>query len=214
MAIEDILGTLEEQAAAEIGAILADARARAEAIEAAARGEAARATAARIARAEEAAGGDAAADLGHARMRERSAEAADEGAAVAHAFELAGGRLAALRGGPAYPAVFAALAAEALAGVGDACELRVTPEDVELAERAVREAQVRGAEGGGAPGNRSGVPGVTEPPHVSIAPTLAASGGVVVACADGRLLRLNTFESRLEKLRRVAVNDVAEVLRR
>lgn len=193
MAIEDILGTLEEQASAEIEAILADARARARAIEDAARGEAARATAARIARAEEAARGDATADLGHARMRERSAAAADEGAAVARAFELAGERLKAQRGELAYPEVFAALAAEALAGTGRACELRVAPEDVTLAERAAREAE--GA-------------------RVSIAPTLATSGGVVVACADGRILRLNTFESRLEKLRRVAVNDVAEVLRR
>lgn len=193
MAIEDILGTLEEQAAAEIEAVLADAQARSRAIEDAARGEAARATAARIARAEEAAGGDATANLGHARMRERSAEAADESVAVARAFGLAGERLEALRGGPAYPAVFAALAAEALAGAEGACELQVAPEDAALAERAVQEAE--GA-------------------RVTIAPTLATSGGVVVACADGRVLRLNTFESRLEKLRRVAVNDVAGVLRR
>jgi len=209
MAIEDILGTLEEQAATEIEAILADARARARAIEDAAREEAARSTAARIARAEEAARGTATAELGHARMRERNAAAADESATVTRAFAMAEERLAAVRTGPAYPSVFAALAAEALDGVEGPCEVRVAPEDVLLAERAVRDAGR-----GGVPDGRRGADGAAAPPRVSVAPTLATSGGVAVACADGRVLRLNTFESRLDKLRRVAVNDVAQVLRR
>lgn len=161
MAIEDILGTLEAQAAA---------------------------------------------DLGHARMRERTAEAADESVLVARVFELAAERLAALRGEPAYPAVFAALAAEALAGVEGACELRVAPEDVPLAEQAVR--AVREAAASGA------AEGAAVRPAISIVPTLATSGGAVAARAAGRVLRLNTFESRLRKLRRIAVNDVAEVVRR
>ena len=48
----------------------------------------------------------------------------------------------------------------------------------------------------------------------SVSPTLETIGGVVVAYEDGRIVRRNTFESRLDKVRGLAQAKVAEVLSR
>lgn len=212
MAIDDILSALEEQADAETERIRGEALAQAERVETEARQKAARMTAARIAMAERAANREAEAEMSSARRRERHAAMLDEHGAAARAFELARARLAGIRHASDYEAVFTSLVLEALDGVEGVCELHVAPEDVELAERVVARMPWRGVK----PDTRG--PGETpqpEPLSVSISsdPSLTVLGGVVVEVAGGRIRRINTLESRIEKLRRVALSEVVRLLR-
>ncbi|HSQ22404.1 MAG TPA: V-type ATP synthase subunit E, partial [Coriobacteriia bacterium] len=110
--------------------------------------------------------------------------------AVDHVFADAAGKLGALRGTAQYEAVLAALVAEAVKGVEGACVLHVAPADEAMAKKAV-----------------DGVDATC-----SVSPDLESIGGVVVSYDDGRVVRRNTFESRLEKVRGLAQAKVAEVL--
>lgn len=190
MAIEDIFRALEEQADAEVSEVLRIAQVQADAIVQEATEEAERITAARVQSAEDSGQARSAKTVNAARLQARRDLAAVRDSAVDRVFALAAEKLAASRGTAAYEAVFKSLAAEAMQGVEGECELRVAPADADLAARVVGELGVQCA----------------------VVPTLEASGGVVVASDGGRIVRQNTFESRLAKVRGLAQAKVAEVL--
>lgn len=190
MAIEDIFKALEEQADGEVNQILHAATVQADALEHEARDEAERITKSRIAAAEEAVRLKAAKALNAARLQVRRDQASVRDSAVDAVFEEATRRLAALRGTKEYERVFAALAKEAFTGIAEDCELQVAPEDAALAAKVAAEI---------------GVP-------CTVSPTLDTVGGLVVSTSGGRVVRRNTFESRLYKVRGLAGAKVAEVL--
>jgi vacuolar-type H+-ATPase subunit E/Vma4 len=190
MAIEDIFRALEEQADAEVSEILRVAQVQADAIVQEARDEADRVTQARVQVAEESVKAKSAKAVNASRLQARRDLAAVRDEAVDRVFTLATERLAAMRGNAAYEKVFKSLVSEAIAGVEGAYELVVAPEDAALAEKVVADL---GA-------------------SCTVSPTLESIGGVIVSYDEGRIVRKNTFESRLEKVRGLAQAKVAEVL--
>lgn len=190
MAIEDIFKALEEQADTEVNAILHAATVQADTLEREARDEAERITQSRIAAAEEAVRAKAAKALNAARLQVRRDQAAVRDGAVDGVFEEATRRLAGLRGTSEYERVFTALAKEAFAGTSGDCELQVAPDDAALAAKVAADLGVA----------------------CTVSPALDTVGGLVVATGGGRIVRRNTFESRLEKVRGIAGARVAEVL--
>lgn len=190
MAIEDIFRALEEQADAEVNEILRIAQVQADAVLQEARDEADRIVSARVHTAEESVKAKSAKGVNAARMQARRDLAAVRDAAVERVFGLAAEKLAALHGTAAYEPVFKALVTEAVAGIDGAFELLVSPGDAALAQKVVSELDI----------------------ECTVSPTLESTGGVVVAYDGGRVVRQNTFESRLAKVRGLAQAKVAEVL--
>jgi len=190
MAIEDIFKALEEQADEEVDELLRVAKLQAKTIEQEAREEADRITKARIASTDEAVRMRTAKTVNAARLDSRRGLAAVRDEAVDRVFTAAAARLAELRGTPEYEPIFRALAEEALAGaVGDS-ELLVAPADEALARKTVAELGS----------------------SAKVSATLETVGGLAVAASEGRVMRRNTFESRLAKVRGLAQAKVAEVL--
>ena len=190
MAIEDIFRALEEQADAEVNEILRIAQVQADAVVQEATDEAERITQARVDAAGETVAAKSAKAVNATRLQARRDLAAVRDSAVDRVFALAAEKLAAMRGSAAYETVLKGLISEATAGVEGACELLVVPEDAALAEKTVAEL---GA-------------------SCTVSPTLESIGGAVVSYDGGRVVRRNTFESRLEKVRGLAQAKVAEVL--
>lgn len=190
MAIEDIFKALEEQADGEVNAILHAATVQADTLEREAREEAERITQTRIAAAEEAVRTKATKASNAAKLQVRRDQAAVRDGAVDGVFEEATRRLAEMRGTGEYERVFTALAKEAFAEASGDCELRVAPSDEALATKVAADIGVA----------------------CTVSPTLDTIGGLVVAMGGGRIVRMNTFESRLDKVRGIAGARVAEVL--
>lgn len=190
MAIEDIFKALDEQARCECDDLLAVAQGQASSIMEEARREVDRLTQTKIDAAGESAGVKASKTLNAGRLDARKRLAGVRDAAVVRVFDDALIKLGAFRSTPEYPAVFKALADEALAGVDGPCELVVDPADADLAQ-------------GVAASHGSGCTVTTD---------LTAAGGLTVTSAGGRVLRANTFESRLEKARGLVQARVAEIL--
>lgn len=190
MAIEDIFKALEEQADQEVNRILHAATVQADAIEHEARDEAERIIQAKTQAAEAAVRAKAAKAVNTAKLEVKRDLARVREEAVDAAFQEATRRLAALRGTPEYERIFAALAKEACEGIDLECEIQVAPEDEALAEKVATQLGLK----------------------FTISPTLDTIGGLVVSTHGGRVVRRNTFESRLEKARSVASAQVAEVL--
>jgi vacuolar-type H+-ATPase subunit E/Vma4 len=189
MAIEDIFRALDEQAQCECDDLLAVAEGQASSIMEEARREADRITQTKVAAAGESAGTKAAKSLNAARLEGRKTLAGVRDRAVARVFDDALASLSAFRSTPQYPAVFKALADEALQGVDGPCELHVDPADAGLAQAVA-----------------AGHDGCT------VATDAPSSGGLVVMSAGGRVVRSNTFESRLEKSKGFIQARVAEIL--
>lgn len=190
MAIEDIFKALEEQADAEVNQILHAATVQSDAIEREAREEADRLTANRVSAAEEAVRLKSAKALNAARLQVRRDMAAVRDGAVEDVFVEAANKLKAMRGTPAYEQIFTALAKEALQDVDCACEVQVAPADAALADKVM------------------GSLGV----EFTVSPTLDTIGGLVIATNGGRVVRRNTFEDRLKKVRSLASAKIAEVM--
>jgi len=190
MALEDIFRALEEQAAKDSEAVLAEARAHANAIVEEAEHEAARTRDARVADAGRAVKLSSAQDLNAAKLEARKKLAAVKDVAVGDVFDDATAELKKARATAAYEATFRRLVDEALEGVVGEFSVLVDPADVDLATAVLREkglsAEVRG--------------------------DLSTSGGVAVSTDGGRVMHRNTLEDRLEKLRGMAQADVAEIL--
>lgn len=190
MAIEDIFKALEEQADAEVNHILHVATVQSDAVEHEARDEAERITGAKIEAADHAVRTKATKAVNAARLQVKRDLAEVRDHAVDAVFAEAKERLAAMRGTAEYERVFAALAKEALVGMDSECEVQVAPADAELAKKVIAELGVTG----------------------TVVPTLDTIGGLVVSAHGGRVVRRNTFESRMLKARTVAGARVAEVL--
>ncbi len=190
MAIEDIFRALDEQAERECDDLLAVAQGQATSIMEEARREAERLTQAKVDAAGESAAIKASKTINAGRLDARKRLAGVRDAAVVRVFDDALTKLGSFRSSPEYPAVFKALAEEALAGVEAPCEVVVDPADADLASTVV-------ASRGGA---------------CTVSTGGTSVGGVAVTAAGGRVLRSNTFESRLEKARGLIQARVAEIL--
>jgi vacuolar-type H+-ATPase subunit E/Vma4 len=190
MAIEDIFRALEEQADEEIAELLRIAKLQATTIEHEAREEADRITQARVTSADEATRIRVAKTVNAARLASRRNLAAVRDQAVDRVFGEAATKLASLRGTPEYERIFKAFAEEAIANADGEIELLVAPGDEALARQVASELGV----------------------ECTVTPTLKTSGGLAVSLHAGRVMRNNTFESRLAKVRSLAQARVAEVL--
>ncbi|MDY0340201.1 MAG: V-type ATP synthase subunit E [Coriobacteriia bacterium] len=190
MAIEDIFRALEEQADDEVNRILHAATVQADAVEHEARDEAERITGAKVQAADVAVQAKAAKVVNAARLQVKRDLAQVRDSAVEAVFEEAAQRLAAMRGTPEYEKVFAQLMKEACEGLDGECEIQVAPSDSELAQKIATDL------------------GLT----FVVSPTLDTIGGLIVSTHDARVVRRNTFETRLQKASTVAGTRVAEVL--
>jgi vacuolar-type H+-ATPase subunit E/Vma4 len=190
MALEDIFRALDEQADKEVDDILATARAQAEAIQADAEEQAAGICSACVQHTESAMQRKAAKQTNAARLEGKKKVASVKEAAVMSAFDKAAEQLASLRSGDTYPAVFKSLVSEAVAGVSGDMALLVDPADEALARQTLGELGI----------------------DVEVRPALSTSGGVAVLTGNGRIMRRNTLEDRLDKVRHSIQSDVAEIL--
>lgn len=192
MAIEDIFRALEEQADSECRDILNAADIQAASIVEEARAEAERIKQRKLEAIEEGLRARAGKIVNDARLDAKRALARVREELVNEVFDAAAAKLATLRGNAEYERVFRGLAEEALAGADGACVVTVAPSDAALAKKTLEDLGVQGE--------------VTTGDGIS--------GGLVVALHGGRVVRKNTFESRLEKVRATAEAAVAEILTR
>ncbi len=190
MALEDIFRALDEQADKEREDILATARAQAEAIKADATEEAAAICSACVEHTESAMQRKAAQLTNAARLEGKKKVASVKEAAVGDTFGKAAERLDSARDHDSYPRVFKALLSEALAGVSGDVVVLVDPADEALARETLADIGVES----------------------EVRPELSTSGGVAVLTGGGRIMRRNTFEDRLEKVRNSIQSEVAEIL--
>ncbi len=190
MALEDIFRALEEQAESECEDILAAARAQAETIAEEAVEQAKNICTACV----DTSGANmrmkASKRINGARLEAKKRVAAVKEAAVTDAFETAARRLESMRGSDGYETLFRSLLDEALAGVKGDPTVLVDAADADLAMRVLAELGV----------------------DAEVKPEIATAGGVVVVRGGGRILRRNTLEDRLEKVRQSVQSDVAEIL--
>lgn len=190
MALEDIFRALDEQADKECDDILATARAQAEAIKADAEEQAAGICTACVEHTESAMQRKAAKQVNAARLEGKKKVAAVKEAAVSDSFAKAAEKLASARTLPAYPGVFRALVEEATAGLTGEMVLLVDPADEALARQVLGELGV----------------------DAEVKADLSTTGGVAVLTGNGRIMRRNTFEDRLEKVSHSIQSEVAEIL--
>jgi vacuolar-type H+-ATPase subunit E/Vma4 len=190
MALEDIFRALDEQADKEVEDILATARAQAEAIEADAEEQAAGICSACVEHTESAMQRKAAKKTNAARLEGKKKIASVKEAAVSDAFDKAAERLVSLRTSDTYRAVFKSLVSEAITGVSGDMALLVDPADEALARHTLGELGI----------------------DAEVRAELSTSGGVAVLTGNGRIMRRNTLEDRLDKVRHSIQSDVAEIL--
>lgn len=191
MAIEDIFKALDEQADAECEQIVGIARTQAEAIVSEARAEAARIMQQKLETAEAAARRKTAQVLNAARIESMRRLGTVREEAIERVYQDAAERLVRARSTPEYGEIFKVLASEALADTQGDRVLAVDPADKALAEDLRSTAS-----------------------PLTVATEVSTSGGVVVNMDGGRVIRRNTFESRLEKMHTFADARVAEILER
>ncbi len=189
MAIEDILKTLDQQAQADCDAVLSEAREHATMIlddAQRAAGEVHEGFARQI---ERVARAEAARTVNAARLDAKMRVSSARGDGVSSVFDTAKAELPNLRDA-GYDALFTGLAAEALEGLDGSVVIRVAPEDAERARTAAAAAGL----------------------SAQLDPTLATAGGLVVEANDGRVIKRNTLENRLDQVGRFMQADVAKVL--
>ncbi len=188
MALEDIFKALDQQADDECEQILQEARDHAQVIAADAEAQADSIRSAHVADVEKVTRARASQNVNAARLEARKRVAAVKQQAVEAAFERAAEKLKAVRGNERYPQVFAALAKEALTGIEGEIVVEVDQADADLARSALAQ---------------SGMSGTVET-------GISTSGGLVVDTSGGRIVRRNTLEDRLEKVRELDQAAVAE----
>lgn len=190
MAIEDIFAALEEQGEQEGREAVDAAREQAKGIKEDAEAQAKAIRDGRVEAAKTHATLVSARTVNSARLNGRRSVAGVKERAIVQAFDEARAKLGSVRAGAAYPALFRALAEEAVAGLTGDIVLRVDPADEALAAEFLK---------------ASGLVG-------SVDPTGKTSGGLTVVAEGGDLLRRNTLEDRLEKFRGLGQSEIAEVL--
>lgn len=190
MAIEDIFIALEEQGEQESREALEAAREQAKGIKEDAEAQAKAIRDARIEAANAHATLISARTVNSARLNGRRSVAGVKERAIVQAFDEALVKLESFRGTAGYPALFRALAEEAVANLSGELVLKVDPADAALAADFLKE---------------SGLVGTVDA-------TSKTRGGLVVVAENGDLFRRNTLEDRLEKFRGLGQSEIAEVL--
>ena len=190
MALEDIFQALDEQAAEETDSVLRVAKAQAAALEREAREQAEREKTAALEDAETVARAKAERLISTRRVRAARELAVVRSEAIDAVFDEAERRLADLRLRSNYPGLLEALTREAVAGVEGGYEIQVAAGDAALVD-----------------GLKQAFPAAD-----SVVASLDGAGGVVVLSDGGRLIRRNTFESRLARVRSGSHGEVGRVL--
>jgi V/A-type H+-transporting ATPase subunit E len=190
MALEDIFQALEEQADKEIEEILQDARDQAAAIDEEAIDEAEAVRQRLVGEMARVTQSQGTRTTNAARLESKKQIAAIKQEAVEASFDAALDRLAEQRATKDYADIFRSLAEEAVVGLDGEMDVLVDPADVQLAESAFDDLGIQ----------------------VTVAGELETTGGLVVRTHGGRIMRRNTFEERLEKVRHLIQSDVAEIL--
>jgi vacuolar-type H+-ATPase subunit E/Vma4 len=187
MALEDIFRALDQQADDEVEQMLQEARDHADVIAADADEQAEAIRIAHVNEVERITRAHASQKVNAARLDARKRIAAVKQTAVDKAFDAAQSKLKAARSQSGYPDVFAALLKEALTGVDGDFTVEVDPADAELARKSLA------------------ATGLT----AEVRSDLSASGGVVVETQGARVVRRNTLEDRLQRVRELDQAAVA-----
>lgn len=190
MALEDILKAMEEQTAAEIARVTAQAKAEASAIIAQAEDEAKASTARQLALLAPRLSTERARLLSAARLAARREVAAAREAYIAEVFAAVQAELKRLHEGPNYPRYLALLTKEVAAELGAELSIVVNASDQALMRRIVADLKLK----------------------AKIATGLYSTGGLEAATPDGSVRAVNTFESRLERGRRHLRREIASLL--
>lgn len=190
MALDDIFKALDQQADEECEQILHEAHDHSDVIAADAEEEAESIRTARVSEAERMTRLRAAQSVNAAKLDARKRVAAVKQQGVERSFDRAGVLLGGVRASDRYPAVFRALADEALAGVEGDVIVQVDPADEKLASETLA---------------AMGLAAIVKP-------EISTDGGLVVILEGGRIVRRNTFEDRLSKVGERAQAAVAEIV--
>ncbi len=190
MALEDIFRALDEQADSDCEALLEAARCQAASITEEATEAGNTICSSCVAVAQSAGRDDAARKLNAARLEVQKRLASAKEEAVGDVFDAARVKLATVRQSQDYPALFRSLLDEALAALDGVPVVLVDPADTSLAVQALAELKVEG----------------------EVRAEISTMGGVVVSYSDGRIMRRNTLEDRLDKAVPLVKADIAEIL--
>ena len=189
MAIDDILRALDEQAQADCEDIVDESREHAKLIVEEAERQARQIHDAFVHQVESAANLNASKKVNAASFEGKMTVSAVKGDGVEAVFDDARTQLSSARDS-GYDALFAALAAEALAGVSGPVTVHTVPADTVLAERATAAAGL----------------------VADVVGDLDSAGGLVVDTGGGKIIRRNTLESRLDRVAQFVRADVARIL--
>ncbi len=189
MAIDDILKTLDDEAKADCEAIVGEAREHAKLIVEEAERQAQQIHDSFVHQVERVANAKASRQINAARLAGKMNVSTVKGDGVTSVFDAARAQLPSVRDS-GYEVLFAALAAEAFAGVNGPVTIHVAPSDTDLVEKAAAQA------------------GVT----AEVVADLDTAGGLVVDTGGGKIIRRNTLEDRLDRVSQFLQADVARVL--
>jgi V/A-type H+-transporting ATPase subunit E len=190
MAIEDIFHSLEQQADAECREVIDEAKQQAKSIMDDAQAEAEKIKAEKLEHTRTVVEARASQMLNSARLDNKRTVSSARERSIAEVYDKAEAELARLRGNGSYPALFRALAKEALSGVDGDVVMMVDPADKDLAMTVISEL---------------GVKATTDT-------SAGMVGGLTVALDGQRVFRRNTLENRLAKVRSIGQSQVAEIL--
>lgn len=190
MAIEDIFIALEEQGEQESREALDAAREQAKGIKEDAEFQAKSIKADKTESARAHASLRTTRAINSARLEGRRMVAGVKETAIVESFDAALDKLSGIRGTAGYPALFRALAAEAVEGLDGEVTFLVDPADAALASDVLKDL---------------GLPGTVDA-------SASTRGGLTVLAHGGAMLRRNTFEDRLAKYKLSGQSEIAEVL--
>lgn len=190
MALDDIFRALDEQADEECEQILKEAEEHAVIIAADAEDQAETIRQAHVAETERITRSKASQSVNAAKLEARKRVAGVKQKAVQRAFERSEAMLDKVREDGRYDGVFRRLTEEALTGVEGHAVVQVDPADEARARAAV---EALGAD-------------------AEVRAELSTAGGLVVLVDNGRIIRRNTLEDRLSKVRELYQAKVAERL--
>ncbi|MBK5211538.1 MAG: V-type ATP synthase subunit E [Coriobacteriia bacterium] len=113
--------------------------------------------------------------------------------AYAHVVEQAGVELTKIRATEGYQKIICALCKDAIIGLGESVIVHVDPVDGEVlnSEWCSKQQCVQ---------------------HVEIMQDIITTGGIKVTSADGRIMRDNTFEARLDRVKDARAKEIWQVL--
>jgi vacuolar-type H+-ATPase subunit E/Vma4 len=190
MAIEDIFIALQEQGEQESREALDAAHEQAKGIKEDAEAQSKANRDAKVELAKAHATLISARTVNSARLNGRRKVAGVKERAIVQAFDEALVKLGSLRATAGYPALFRALAEEAVAGLTGDIVLQVDPADAALAAEFLKSSGLAG----------------------SVDASAKCSGGLVAVAEGGDLFRRNTLEDRLMKFRSLGQSEISEVL--